>query len=590
MGTTEIKDFITDLEEKCKDGDYIFRGTNEIYSGEKDGINSSLYRETKKNFNEKYLLKYLPISIEKETVERARRRLSDSRSNIEILTDIQHFGGKTTLIDFSRNLYIALFFACNGKGKEKGEVILLRTNGISKHLDINYEKREAIAIIDPPLTKSSRIRVTAQHSVFVRSPYGYIDQERCKFTTVEFNRKKGILEYLRKFHHISDETIYKDLIGFIDNEEKHSKARSLFHKAVYLEKEEKQYREGIEYIEYYNQAIELKPDFPEAYNNRGNAKYDSREDDKGAIKDYDQAIKLKPDFPEAYYNRGLAKYTLGKPQEAIEDYNQAIKLKPDYAKAYNSRGLAKYTLGKPQEAIEDYDKVIELKPDFPEAYNRRGLAKYTLGKPQEAIEDFSQAIKLKPDFPEAYNNRGLAKQVLGNHRGAIEDYDQAIKLKPDFPEAYNNRGVTKCASTSRDYPGAIEDYNQAIKLKPDYAEAYNNRGLAKQVSGKPQEAIEDYNQAIKLKPDYAEAYNNRGLAKQVSGKPQEAIEDYNQAIKLKPDFPEAYYNRGNAKCVLGGDQGAIEDFKRAKLDPQYEKMAANMIKKCEEEIRKRDKK
>ena len=104
-------------------------------------------------------------------------------------------------------------------------------------------------------------------------------------------------------------------------------------------------------IEYLNEAIKLKPDFSEAYNNRGKA-YDDLGERQQAITDYNEAIRLKPDLADAYYNRGKAYGDLGQHQQAIIDYNEAIRLKPDYALAYNNRGVAyflqsSYDLGCP---------------------------------------------------------------------------------------------------------------------------------------------------------------------------------------------------------------------------------------------------
>jgi len=58
---------------------------------------------------------------------------------------------------------------------------------------------------------------------------------------------------------------------------------------------------------------------------------------------------LKPDYAEAYNNRGLA-YSLSSKSEmenAIVDYTQAIQLRPDYACAYNKRGVAYMANGHP---------------------------------------------------------------------------------------------------------------------------------------------------------------------------------------------------------------------------------------------------
>ena len=46
-------------------------------------------------------------------------------------------------------------------------------------------------------------------------------------------------------------------------------------------------------IEYYRKAIELNPQFFQAYNNRGNA-YRALKQDQKAINDYDKVIELNP--------------------------------------------------------------------------------------------------------------------------------------------------------------------------------------------------------------------------------------------------------------------------------------------------------
>ena len=79
-----------------------------------------------------------------------------------------------------------------------------------------------------------------------------------------------------------------------------------------------------------------------------------------AIVAYDEAIRLKSDFVEAYNNRGNAKDVLRRHDAAIADYNDAIKLKPDYATAYYNRGLAKNTLGLKDDARKDFETALEL--------------------------------------------------------------------------------------------------------------------------------------------------------------------------------------------------------------------------------------
>jgi len=79
-----------------------------------------------------------------------------------------------------------------------------------------------------------------------------------------------------------------------------------------------------------------------------------------AIEDFNQAIRLKPDCAEAFNNRGIAYYNLGHHARAIEDYNQAIRLKPDYAIAFSNRGRAHLQLGHPPQGCRDASTACNL--------------------------------------------------------------------------------------------------------------------------------------------------------------------------------------------------------------------------------------
>jgi tetratricopeptide (TPR) repeat protein len=46
---------------------------------------------------------------------------------------------------------------------------------------------------------------------------------------------------------------------------------------------------------------------------------------------YSEAIRLKPELAEAFNNRGIARRRKGDLEGALQDYNEAIRLKPDDA-------------------------------------------------------------------------------------------------------------------------------------------------------------------------------------------------------------------------------------------------------------------
>lgn len=332
-----------------------------------------------------------------------------------------------------------------------------------------------------------------------------------------------------------------------------------------------------------NKAINLRPDYLAAYNNRGAAK-NLLGKHQEAIADYDKVIQLKSDYAEAYSNRGMTKNFLGRYQHAIADYDKALQLKPDYAEAYDGRGSAKNLLGRNQEAVADYNEAIRLKPDYVHAYYHRGHANATLKKYEEALADYNKVIDLQPNYAKVYNRRGSLQLNLGHYKKAVTDYSEAIQLinsgevkldsnrensislilkDSEFGEAevYYNRGVAKFALG--EFAEALTDYNEAIQLKPDYADAYHNRGVVKIQLKQLNKALADFDEAIRIKPDYAEAYNSRGIAKLLLSKINEAIADFGEAIRINPEFIDAYTNRAQAKIILGSIKEAKSDLQTA---------------------------
>ena len=198
------------------------------------------------------------------------------------------------------------------------------------------------------------------------------------------------------------------------------------------------------------------------------------EDPEDALADYAEAIRLKPDYAEAYSNRGVVKYALGRHDDALADYAEAIRLKPDHARPYYNLGIVKAKLGRYDDALADYDEAIRLKPDHDGAFYNRGVAKDKLGRYEDALADYDEAIRLKPDYAEAYNNRGAVKDALGRHDDALADYDEAIRLKPDLAEAYGNRGNAKNALGLKDE--ARKDFDTTLEL----ARNANNAGVVAQ--------------------------------------------------------------------------------------------------------------
>ncbi len=115
------------------------------------------------------------------------------------------------------------------------------------------------------------------------------------------------------------------------------------------------------------------------------------DDYRGALADYSNAIKLRPEFADAYFNRGRAKHGLGDYKGAIDDYSKAVELEPAHAKHYCFRGGIKSEYKDYHGAIGDFTKTVELDPNYAMAYFNRAIAFLGIGQKIEAVADFLKA-------------------------------------------------------------------------------------------------------------------------------------------------------------------------------------------------------
>ena len=364
---SKIQNLLQRIRKKSSQGEYIYRGEPEQH----DKIPSGLYRK----YKDEIQAKEFDIQLaQKEMLEQVKA-YTDFTDETDVLTELQHYGGKTNLIDFTTDYFIALFFACDGSPDQAGRIILLN-------------KKTNQGTISSP-KKNQNNRVISQKSIFFQSPKGYLDEKDYAVIPIPKEMKQPLLDYLRKYHGITTHTIYNDLFGYIQNQEKHHGAYTEFF--IGLSSQDK-------------------------------GKYEE------AIKHYDEAIRIYPQDADAYNNRGNAKLALGLHHDAIADCNRAIHINPQHAAAYYNRGTAKLALGLHHDAIADCDRAIHINPQYAAAYYNRGTAKGVLDRYEEAIADFNEAICINPQYAEAYNNRGRAYKAIERYERARADFQRALEL------------------------------------------------------------------------------------------------------------------------------------------------------------------
>jgi len=185
-----------------------------------------------------------------------------------------------------------------------------------------------------------------------------------------------------------------------------------------------------------------------------------------------KAIEINPNFAEAYANLGNILKGLGKLQEAELSTRKAIEINPNFANAYNNLGNILGEIGKLQEAELSTRKAIEINPNFAEAHANLGNILKNLGKLQEAEFYIRKAIKLNPNFANAYNNLGNIFREIGKLQEAELSTRKAIEINPNVAITHANLGIIL-----RDLgkPEEAElSLKKAIEINPNFTNAYFN--------------------------------------------------------------------------------------------------------------------
>lgn len=386
----KVLEIISKVKKISAAGDYIFRGEAEIYPK----VCSNLYREL-----ENFKLLYLGVeAVQKDELEYVKRYgYTQKTDDFEILTEIQHFGGKTNLLDFTIDYCIALFFACNSSFFEDGRIILLDKTGTMKDC------------IRKPLNSDPKSRVRVQKSIFVRPPKGFIEPD--KEVIIPKDLKQPMLNYLKKEFKISPEKIYPDLPGFVSSQETRWKIYEEYNKGITClgngieadnpKEKDENYQLAVTH---YTNVIEIMPEFARAYSGRSDAYRKIGNLDK-AIADADQALRIDPDHFPSYFSRGDAYFCKENYDKAITDLRKGLKLDPKYAQGYQTLGLSYFFKMDFCNALANLEKAIHLNPEDTIAYGIRGFAWLHFKMWNKAITDLKVAKSKGEDITAAFYNK-----------------------------------------------------------------------------------------------------------------------------------------------------------------------------------------
>ena len=216
-----------------------------------------------------------------------------------------------------------------------------------------------------------------------------------------------------------------------------------------------------------------------------------------AIPHLEQALKLRPDFPEAENNLGYDLIQLGRPREAIPHLERALKLQPKFAEAHNHLGIAFMATDRAEEGIKEFNEALRLKPELPVVHFNLGLALARSGRTADAIAQFTEAVRLKPTYAEAQLNWGIGLVLSERAVEAVSHFERALELNPDYAEAHVGFGRVLAALGRLDE--AVSHFQRALEVNSALAEAHFQLALALRQMGRTEEANAHFAEAQRLR-------------------------------------------------------------------------------------------
>lgn len=180
------------------------------------------------------------VNILRDMIKTAKRRFPDKyqeeMSDLDILADIQHNGGATCLVDFSKNVLTALWFACNADTDADGFVycydvmhdiivndclsyIKDESQPVESLLAQTYRETNICSDVDTRFCiwepSSRNNRIIRQDSVFVFGMEKFIVKDHgIEIIRIDADKKECILLAMEAFFNVSEDTIFNDSIGF----------------------------------------------------------------------------------------------------------------------------------------------------------------------------------------------------------------------------------------------------------------------------------------------------------------------------------------------------------------------------------------
>ena len=226
---------------------------------------------------------------------------------------------------------------------------------------------------------------------------------------------------------------------------------------------------NAEAIEAFSKAVQLDPEYEEAWQNLGKSLTRALQYEK-ASQAYREAIHLNPQNPSYWIELGKAyQYNLQN-DLAIGAYKQGILVDPTYAIGWISLGDNYRYQSQYGESLNAYREGLLYNNQDVRLWKGVGHAHLRLKNYSQAVEAYRQALKINPQAQSVLSELGAAYNGLRRYDQAIIALKQATTLNSQDPFAWYELGL---ALRHTNQTGELKDiYNRLLEMHRPIADLF----------------------------------------------------------------------------------------------------------------------
>ena len=189
----------------------------------------------------------------------------------------------------------------------------------------------------------------------------------------------------------------------------------------------------------FRQALELAPEYAEAWAFLSEARYQQQE---GGEEEIQKALELNPDsvISQALYAMRLRRE--GKPEEALPYLERVAEIEPDQVVWRLEIAATLGELGMINEALAEFQKAVKLDPTNIQAWKQLTIfcIQHNLELRTIGLQAAREALSLAPEDAEALDLMGWTLFLLDDTTSAERFLHRAVEMDHQFVQAYLHLG------------------------------------------------------------------------------------------------------------------------------------------------------